>query len=99
MVNISSSGNSEVWSNKMSLVEFLDLVGSHAMEVLSDTTGGLSNEVISERVLMDEVNECGLLVIHINGSPVKSISLRFNLSGIVERVLKDVAKEINSSFK
>jgi hypothetical protein len=49
----------------MSLVEFLDLVGSHAMEVLSDTTGGLSNEVISERVLMDEVNECGLLILKI----------------------------------
>jgi len=41
----------------MSLVEFFDLIGSHVVEILSDTIGWLSDEVIPEGVLMNKVNK------------------------------------------
>jgi hypothetical protein len=34
-------------------MEFLDLVGGDIMDVFTDTIGRLSNEMVSERILMD----------------------------------------------
>ena len=63
VTDISCSWNSEVWSNEMGFVEFFDLVSSDIKEVFSNTIRWLTNEVISERILMDEVSENGLLVL------------------------------------
>lgn len=95
MVDVSSSGDDEVWSDVVGGVVVLDVLAGDVGQVFSDSLDGLSHEMISVGGIVDSLEGGLLLVLDTESRSEEWISFSFELVLVVGGVEEEISEEVN----
>lgn len=95
MVDVSSSGDDEVWSDVVGGVVVLDVLAGDVGQVFSDSLDGLSHEMISVGGIVDSLEGGLLLVLDAESRSEEWISFSFELVLVVGGVEEEISEEVN----
>lgn len=95
MVDVSSSGDDEVWSDVVGGVVVLDVLAGDVGQVFSDSLDGLSHEMISVGGIVDSLEGGLFLVLDTESRSEEWISFSFELVLVVGGVEEEISEEVN----